>query len=50
VPYLSIPDEQVTITDADRNDYYNKHRESYRLNGRSRTLQVLLLQDRAEQG
>jgi peptidyl-prolyl cis-trans isomerase D len=31
VPYLSIPDDQVTITDADRNDYYNKHRESYRL-------------------
>ncbi|MBK9450501.1 MAG: SurA N-terminal domain-containing protein [Bacteroidetes bacterium] len=31
VPYASIADEQVTVTDADRNDYYNKHRESYRL-------------------
>lgn len=30
VPYASIADQQVTVTDADRNDYYNKHREAYR--------------------
>ena len=30
VPYSSISAEQLKITDADRNEYFSKHRESYR--------------------
>jgi peptidyl-prolyl cis-trans isomerase D len=30
VPYASIPDDQVQITDGDRSEYYNKHRESFK--------------------
>jgi peptidyl-prolyl cis-trans isomerase D len=30
VPYGTIPDEQVQVTDSDRNEYYNKHREAYK--------------------
>lgn len=31
VPYASIPDQQLQVTDGDRNDYYNKHREAFKL-------------------
>lgn len=30
VPYATIPDEQVQVTDGDRSEYYNKHREAYK--------------------
>ncbi len=30
VPYTTIPDEQLQITDGDRNEYLNSHRESFK--------------------
>lgn len=30
VPYTTIPDEQLQITDSDRNEYLNSHRETYK--------------------
>jgi peptidyl-prolyl cis-trans isomerase D len=31
VPYNSIPDEQIQVTDGDRNEYLKKHREAFTL-------------------
>jgi peptidyl-prolyl cis-trans isomerase D len=31
VPYTSIPDDQIQVTDGDRNEYLRKHREAFRL-------------------
>lgn len=30
VPYASVQNESLNITDADRNEYFNKHREAYK--------------------